>query len=176
MLKILPLILATCMVGEAGWTVQITGASAAEETVETVQYFCRNEVETAYEAENNDNSSQLIATSSQLVHNHVTTSDDGECNYTETESDSGWTYLGTQRVTGYTWTGNPMANGVYPSYGWCACNGLPLGSVVYIEGLGYFTVGDRGGMTDSYWIDVYYDTVSECYAVTGYYDIYLVEE
>lgn len=137
MIRLMTLILATCMVGEAGYTVQIEH--------QAIEYIpvCDQYQETVDEPETD-------------------------------ASEDGWTFLGSQRVTGYTWTGNTMANGVYPSYGWCACNGLPLGSVVYVEGLGYFTVGDRGGMTDPYWIDIYFDTVEECYNVTGYYDIYVV--
>lgn len=147
MIKLIPLILSVLMAGEAGWTIQITNETQPDpepEVVEEVHYY-EAPVETEYvEPE------------------------------TEAYEDGYLEYLGAHQVTGYTWTGNTMANGVYPSYGWCACNGLPLGSQVYIEGLGYFTVGDRGGMTDPYWIDIYFDTVSECYAVTGVYDIYLV--
>lgn len=158
MIRLLPLILATCMVGEAGWTVQI------EHT--PIEYACYEE--TTYQQ------TELVYQESELVYQQEEPETYAE---PETEASGGeWEYLGTHRVTGYTWTGNTMANGVYPSYGWCACNGLPLGSRVYIEGLGYFTVGDRGGMSDPYWIDVYFDTVSECYQVTGYYDVYLVEE
>lgn len=64
-------------------------------------------------------------------------------------------------ITAYTWTGNQMANGEYPYYGVCACNSLPMGTVVEIEGLGRFVVCDRGGMSDDV-IDVYMDSYDEC--------------
>ena len=142
MVKLTALILATCMVGEAGWTIQITNEITSE--------VVREETDIYYETEKSEE--------------------------TYVESDSEYLYLGTHTVTGYTWTGNTMANGVYPSYGWCACNGLDLGTEVYIDGLGYFIVGDRGGMTDPYWVDIYFDTVEECYSVTGTYDIYVVRK
>ena len=50
-------------------------------------------------------------------------------------------YLGTFEMTAYEWTGNPCANGNYPQVGYTvACNSLPLGTTVYIEGVGYRVV------------------------------------
>lgn len=47
-----------------------------------------------------------------------------------------------------------------------AQNSLPFGSRVYIEGLGIYTVEDRGAASHgSHWIDVYYNTVAECYSL-----------
>ena len=88
-----------------------------------------------------------------------------------------WEFLGNVYVTGYTWTGNPCANGNYPTSGYTvACNDLPFGTVVYIEGIGYRTVEDRGGMTSGiYWLDVYFDSTQECYNATGYYDAWIVK-
>lgn len=153
MVRAIASILSTIMVGEAGWTVQITNeAQPNPEIVENEHYFSANEDNSAVFEENN-----------------------AETEYFE-ESDSEWEYLGSVRVTGYTWTGNTCANGNYPTSGYTvACNDLPIGTVVYIEGIGYRTVEDRGGMTrGTYWLDVYFDSVGECYAITGYYDAWVV--
>lgn len=72
------------------------------------------------------------------------------------------TYLGTYQLTAYEWTGNPCANGNYPTCGYTvACNSLPLGTKIYIEGYGYFTVEDRGGMANNV-IDIYMDDYNSC--------------
>ena len=64
----------------------------------------------------------------------------------ETSSNNGnMTFLGTLESTAYTHTGGNMANGEYPSVGAVACNLVPLGTKIYIEGLGYYTVKDRIG-------------------------------
>lgn len=71
------------------------------------------------------------------------------------------TYLGEYELTAYEWTGNRCANGNYPTCNYTvACNSLPLGTQIFIEGMGTYVVEDRGGMTDSV-IDIYmgdYDT------------------
>lgn len=74
-------------------------------------------------------------------------------------------YLGTFEMTAYEWTGNPCANGNYPEVGYTvACNSLPLGTRVYIEGVGYRVVEDRGAEWHSYnWMDLYLGDVSACY-------------
>ena len=74
-------------------------------------------------------------------------------------------YLGTFEMTAYEWTGNPCANGNYPEVGYTvACNSLPLGTVVYIEGVGYRVVEDRGAEWHaSNWMDLYLGDVSACY-------------
>lgn len=75
--------------------------------------------------------------------------------------DTNGSYLGYYELTAYTHTGNCMANGEYPYVGACACNSLDLGTVVYIEGYGTYTVCDRGGMPDNV-IDIFMDTYDEC--------------
>lgn len=70
-------------------------------------------------------------------------------------------YIGTFELTAYEWTGSPMANGEYPYRGACASNYFPLGTVLYIEGYGTFTVCDRGGMADDV-IDIYLGDPDEC--------------
>ena len=74
-------------------------------------------------------------------------------------------YLGTFEMTAYEWTGNPCANGNYPTVGYTvACNSLPLGTEVYIEGIGYRVVEDRGAeWHGSNWMDLYLGDVDSCY-------------
>ena len=74
-------------------------------------------------------------------------------------------YLGTFEMTAYEWTGNPCANGNYPEVGYTvACNSLPLGTTVYIEGVGYRVVEDRGAEWHaSNWMDLYLGDVASCY-------------
>lgn len=55
----------------------------------------------------------------------------------------------------------------------CAVNGLTFGTVLYIEGIGIRIVEDRGGMKNGN-IDVYCDTHSQCYEVTGTYDVWVL--
>lgn len=74
----------------------------------------------------------------------------------------GMTYLGDYRLTAYEWTGNPCANGNYPTEGYTiASNTLPIGTRVYIEGIGERTVEDTGGMSGGT-IDVYLGDPSAC--------------
>ena len=74
-------------------------------------------------------------------------------------------YLGTFEMTAYEWTGYPCANGNYPEVGYTvACNSLPLGTTVYIEGVGYRVVEDRGAEWHaSNWMDLYLGDVDSCY-------------
>lgn len=54
-----------------------------------------------------------------------------------------------------------------------AMSSIPFGTKIYIKGLGYYTVHDRGvgrGM-----VDVACNSHSECYAITGNYEVYIVE-
>ena len=83
----------------------------------------------------------------------------------EEESTEELEYLGTFEMTAYEWTGNPCANGNYPEVGYTvACNSLPLGTQVYIDGVGYRVVEDRGAEWHSdYWMDLYLGDVDACY-------------
>jgi len=76
---------------------------------------------------------------------------------------AGWKSLGVWDITAYTWTGNPCANGEYPYEGLCAVNGLPFGTVIYVDGWGYLTVADRGGMAGWYDVDIYLDSEAACW-------------
>lgn len=78
-------------------------------------------------------------------------------------------------VTGYVATGNPCASGVYPEAGiTVASNSLPLGTKVYIEGIGERVVQDTGGMANNV-IDVFVNSTDEAYQLTGDYEVYIVE-
>lgn len=71
-------------------------------------------------------------------------------------------YLGGYTLTAYEWTGDPCANGNYPTCGYtAACNSLPLGTRIYIEGLGEYVIEDRGGMADEV-IDIYMGDYDSC--------------
>jgi 3D (Asp-Asp-Asp) domain-containing protein len=85
-------------------------------------------------------------------------------------------YLGTYRCTGYVATGSACASGVMPESGvTIASNSLPMGTRVYIEGIGERVVQDTGGM-DVGTLDIFCNSVDECYAITGNYDVYIIEE
>lgn len=93
--------------------------------------------------------------------------------------DDGLSYLGNYHMTAYTHTGSSCANGNYPTPGYTvACNSLPFGTQIYIEGIGYRTVEDRGPASlGSNWCDVFYDSLSECVNFGSQYrDVYLVSE
>lgn len=94
----------------------------------------------------------------------------------EEEYEEVWTSLGTYEITAYEWTGNPCANGNYPSEGYTvACNDLPLGTTVYIDGVGYRVVEDRGGGGYG-WMDIYLGDVSSCYEWGRQYrEVWIVE-
>ena len=54
-----------------------------------------------------------------------------------------------------------------------AMSGLPFGTRIYIEGIGYRVVEDRGVSGGR--VDVLCSNHSECYAITGRYKVYIVE-
>lgn len=96
----------------------------------------------------------------------------------ETTEDSRYALpLGHYTLTAYEWTGNPCANGNYPTESYTiACNSLPLGTRVYIEGYGIYTVEDRGGMADNV-IDIYLGDYDECIEFgVQEADVYLIKE
>lgn len=74
----------------------------------------------------------------------------------------GMSYVGYFTLTAYEWTGSPCANGNYPSVGYtCASNYFGLGTKLYIEGYGYYTVEDTGGMASNV-IDIYLGDPAAC--------------
>ena len=83
----------------------------------------------------------------------------------ETDEGAEWEYLGDFTVTGYCscydcckqWSGSPCADGNWPVEGYtCAMGGVEFGTVLYIDGVGYRTVHDRG--TDYGWVDLYFES------------------
>ena len=89
--------------------------------------------------------------------------DNEESATTEEVETPGLVYIGDYMITAYEWTGNPCANGNYPSEGYTvACNDLPFGTEVYIDGVGWRVVEDRGGGGTG-WMDLYLGDVDSCY-------------
>lgn len=93
--------------------------------------------------EGGENYTEAVSTEAAPASNSVSVSGNGE--YT---------------LTAYTWTGNPMANGEYPYEGSVASCDFPLGTVLYIEGIGNCVVNDV--CPTSGVIDIYMDTYDEC--------------
>lgn len=77
-----------------------------------------------------------------------------------TISDSNVNYVGNYIITAYTWTGNTMANGEWPYIGSVASSDFPIGTEVYIEGIGMYTVRDV--CPTSGVMDIYMDTYDAC--------------
>lgn len=69
-------------------------------------------------------------------------------------------FLGTLSSTAYTNDGSNMANGEYPYVGAVACNLVPIGTLLYIEGMGTFVVKDRIGHGSQ--LDFFMETEDEC--------------
>lgn len=89
------------------------------------------------------------------------------------------THMGEWRITAYAETGFPCANGNYPEEGYTiACNSLPFGTEVYISGVGFRTVEDRGPdwMGDE-WLDLYMTYEWDCIQWGNQYrDVFVVED
>lgn len=89
----------------------------------------------------------------------------------DTETPKGhWVSLGTYKTTGYCncrkccgkWAGGKTASGTYPTAGrTVACGSLPFGTEILIEGMGQYTVEDRG--VHGKHIDVYYGSHGTAY-------------
>ena len=78
------------------------------------------------------------------------------------EPSGNWAGVGGVLLTAYEWTGKPCANGNWPTPGYTvASNDYPLGTRIYIEGLGEFVVEDTGGMGSGV-IDIYMGDVETC--------------
>ena len=93
----------------------------------------------------------------------------------EPSAPEGMTSIGSFYITGYTATGNATSSGVMPEVGvTAACNSLPAGTVIYIEGIGTRVIQDTGAMSSSV-IDVFVDSTATAYSITGSYEVYIVE-
>lgn len=74
----------------------------------------------------------------------------------------GWTDIGGFLLTAYEWTGKTCANGNYPTVGYtCASNYYPLGTRLWIEGIGERVVEDTGGMGMNV-VDIYMGDEETC--------------
>ena len=94
-------------------------------------------------------------------------------------------YAGRMYITGYDpWCGHccgkahpdgKTASGVIAqtNHTVAMCKDYPFGTEIYIDGLGYYTVEDRGVGKD--WVDVACESHEACYAITRYADVYIVE-
>ena len=90
-----------------------------------------------------------------------------------------FTYMGSWRITAYAYTGSACANGQYPTTGYTiACNSLAFGTEVYIQGVGFRTVEDRGPTwLGDEWCDLYLGNTAECIQWGNQYrDVWIVKE
>lgn len=73
-------------------------------------------------------------------------------------------YLGKFSITAYCYDGTRSADGSWPRLKHTvACNSLPLGTKVYIQGIGTRVVEDRGASWHSdHWMDLYLSSESAC--------------
>lgn len=87
-------------------------------------------------------------------------------------------YAGSWLTTAYTHTGYACANGQYPQAGYTiATNSLSMGTEVYISGIGFRTVCDRGpGSMPDAWLDIFMDGYGECVQYGAQYrDVFIVK-
>lgn len=90
--------------------------------------------------------------------------------------------IGTCRLTGYDAcirccgkTNGITASGTYAQANrTIGMKGYPYGTRVYIEGLGYYIVEDTGYLGYNH-VDVFCNNHTECYAITGYRNVYIVK-
>lgn len=94
-------------------------------------------------------------------------------------------YLGEYRITGYdicpSCCGNTngiTASGTTATVGRTCAAGkdLPFGTRLWIEGIGERIVEDRGGAVHGKKLDVLCADHPACYAITGTYEVYIIEE
>lgn len=94
-------------------------------------------------------------------------------------------YLGRYYITGYDTcvaccgkTDGITASGTQATVGrTCAASkDIPFGTRLYIEGIGERIVEDRGGGVKGNHIDVLCEDHPACYAVTGYADVWILED
>lgn len=94
-------------------------------------------------------------------------------------------YMGLYYVTGYDTcaaccgkSDGITASGTYATAGRtvAASSEFDFGTRLYIDGLGERVVEDRGGAIGGGRLDVVCNNHDECYAITGWYDVYLILE
>jgi 3D (Asp-Asp-Asp) domain-containing protein len=100
------------------------------------------------------------------------------------ENEPRMVYLGSYYVTGYDIcldccgkTDGITASGAVAEIGRtvAASRDIPFGTVLYIDGIGERVVEDRGGAITEGKLDVLCEDHAACYAITGWYDVYIVE-
>lgn len=78
------------------------------------------------------------------------------------EPSGSWSDAGGFLLTAYEWTGKTCANGNYPTVGYtCASNYYPIGTRLWIEGIGERVVEDTGGMGMNV-VDIYMGDEETC--------------
>ena len=94
-------------------------------------------------------------------------------------------YMGLYYITGYDTcyaccgkTDGITASGTYATAGRtvAASSKFNFGTRLYIDGLGKRVVEDRGGAIGGGRLDVVCEDHAECYAITGWYDVWLIME
>ena len=102
----------------------------------------------------------------------------------EPEPEPSLIYQGTFYITGYDLcyaccgkTDGITASGTYAQAGRTIATSseFAFGTRLYIEGIGERVVEDRGGVISCGRIDVLCNNHEECYTITGWYDVYLME-
>lgn len=95
------------------------------------------------------------------------------------------TYLGSYKITGYDTcarccgnTRGITASGTTATVGrTCAApKDIPFGTRLWIEGIGERVVEDRGGAVHGKKLDILCADHPACYAITGTYEVYIIEE
>lgn len=103
----------------------------------------------------------------------------------EPEPEQKLVYAGDYYITGYDLcysccgkTDGITASGAYATVGRtvAASREFAFGTRLYIEGIGERVVEDRGGAISGSRIDVLCNNHDECYAITGWYSVYVIVE
>ena len=105
-----------------------------------------------------------------------------EARRAEEEKKANMEYLGNWTLTAYANDGQSASGRANIPGQTCACNCLPFGSVIYVDGMGEYVVTDRGASSgqwawhNSNWADLYMGSSSECYSCgVQHRDVYLVK-
>lgn len=154
-----------------------TSAPTKAEASDLAIKILPKETKTMYTYEEHELDVAMEATDSDAERKMVDTAKPAE----EENETKSLTYLGSYYVVGYDtcvqccgWSGGITASGAEATVGrTVASNDFPFGTELYIEGIGYRTVEDRGGMSSGV-LDVLCNNHPECYAITGTYKVYLV--
>lgn len=155
--------------------ITINDSDPIETINETVAIDTTTESTTTVTTTTATTTTDVSTTSEEVVTEESTTT--VEEFVTEVENE---VYLGNFRITGYVATGCKTASGTWPAAGrTIAMNksqmnslGLEYGDQIYVDGLGTYTLEDCGCKSGR--IDVFCNSVKECYALPSYLDAYLV--